>query len=816
MGIADGGRAMKTYLGVPARMTAVLGLATLLLSTGASAATLTPTSLVAPGGFVAAQGAAGRAQWVARGLDCNAYFEPHAVTLDRPFAEDGRGVAVRVSFPAGHGRESLQGEGAGEARVSAFLGNDPAAWQGGVPVAREIRYQAVAPGVDLVYRMHDGRLKYDLVLAPGARLDDARLRYDGARGLDVDAAGGLKISTDAGVLYEQPPVLYQDTPQGRVSVRGGYRVRSHTDVGYWAGDYDHALPLIVDPGLAWSTFLGGDNVDNLYGVTTDRSGNVYVVGSTSSTNFPTSTGAYQRANVAPTDVVVSKLSSDGTTLMWSTLLGGSGNDIGYGIAVDGSGNVVVTGATVSINFPVTSGVLQTALKTASFYDAFVTKISSDGSRLLWSTYLGGSGHDNARAVAIDGSGNVVVAGYTGSTNFPTTTGVIRPTRSPALFDGADGFIAKIASNGASVMWATYLGSNTSTDDIFAMTLDAAGEPTVTGWTSSSDFPTTTGAFSRTFKGYSDCFVTRLNSTASGYVFSTLLGGATGYDEGHAITTDANGNTYVAGYTNSNDFPVTAGVVGPTYVGPGGYYDVFVTKLAPNGGSLGFSTYLGGNGHDQAYGIGLAPGGQVVVTGTTASTNFPVTSNGFQRSNSGGTDGFAVALSPSGGSEVYGTYLGSSGTDQPQAVAVRGDGRVVTVGNTDGGTFPATGTSLDGSLNSASMADGFVTVFDMGLSGASAAPEVPVVLELERPQPNPFVSSATISFSLREPGSVRTQVVDAAGRLVRDDGELSLGLGRHTWSWNGTDASGRPVAAGLYFVHMTAGGQTMEQAMVRLR
>jgi len=325
-------------------------------------------------------------------------------------------------------------------------------------------------------------------------------------------------------------------------------------------------------GLVYSTYLGGSGDDNGTSIGVDAAGNAYVMGGTSSTNFPTTAGAFQRTfGGGISDAFVTKLNPAGSGLVYSTYLGGSGSEGGFGIAVDAGGNAYVTGHTGSTNFPTTTGAFQTSFGGGGF-DAFVTKLNSTGSALVYSTYLGSSGTDNGNGIAVDAAGNAYVTGDTTSANFPTTTGAFQTT-----FRGGfdDAFVTKLNSTGSALVYSTYLGGS-STDNGTSIAVDAVGNAYVTGGTFSTNFPTTTGAFQTTLSGLEDAFVTKLNPLGTGLVYSTYLGGS-GSDVGDGITVDAlpTPNAYVTGFTDSTNFPTTAGAFQTTL---GGGEDAFVAKI----------------------------------------------------------------------------------------------------------------------------------------------------------------------------------------------------------------------------------------------
>jgi hypothetical protein len=770
-------------------------------------------------GFIANAGQLdGPAVLYTRTPDCAAYFEPQAVLFDRPpTAADGRGIAVRVSFPASAGQARLEAAVPRRACVNVVRGSDPSQWRTGLATYGEVRYHAIAPGADLVYRLAEGRLKYDVELAAGVSPGRAVLRYEGTERLELDAQGGLLIHTAVGTLYEQPPVLYQEVGGMRVPVRGGYRIAGQRDLSFWAAGYDERQPLVVDPGIRWSTYLGGSGVDYGMSLTADASGNLIVVGSTTSSNMPTTAGAYQRTKLALDDAFVAKLSSDGRTLLWATLLGGAGADYAQRVALDGNGNIYLAGGTGSSDFPTTAGAFQRSYGGGS-YDVFVAKLSANGGSLLYASYLGGSLDEMPYGVALDGSGNLVVGGYSGSTNFPTTAGVVKSLISRSFANTTDGFVAKFNAAGSALLYCTFVGSNQSDDVVCALALDASGRAVVVGYTSAPDFPTTAGAVDRTYSAGLEAFVAKLNDNASAYVFSTYLGGI-GSERARAVALDGSGSVYVAGGTTSSDFPTTAGAFQRTV--NSSTWDGFVARLTADGSALLYCTALGGNAADECTGLALRSDGVAVVTGVAQSTNFPTTSGAARSSNAGGYDAFATALTANGAGLLYSTYLGGSGTDWGSAVALTVSGNVVVTGYTDSGAFPTTAGAHDVSINSsgAGAYDVFVTALDVGLSPPSTTgvgDGVSGTLGELTTAPNPFRSTTAISLVLARPTQVGVRIFDMQGRLVREFARLDLGAGSRSLTWDGRDSAGREVSPGRYIVAVTSDAGRSVAPVVRLR
>jgi len=449
--------------------------------------------------------------------------------------------------------------------------------------------------------------------------------------------------------------------------------------------------------LAYATFLGGFSMDIGWGIAVDASGSAYVVGRTTSPDFPVTPGAFQTAYGGQGDAFVAKLSPDGSRVMWATFLGGSGGEGASAVAVDPSNNVYVAGGTGSLDFPTTPGAFDQTANGRT--DAFVAMLSPDGSRLLWSTLLGGAGGEQARALAIGGSGNVYVVGSTVSPDFPVTPGAFDETCGTdgtcnwnGMANHDDVFVTEISSDGHSLVWSTFLGAE-DLDSPWSIVVDAAGFPVVAGYTSSAGFPATPGVFQSTFRGDIDAFVAKLSPDGSTLAWATFLGGS-GSDTGF-VTLDAAGAIAICGGTDSSDFPVTPGAYQTTI---GGDADAFAGKMSSDGRTLVWATYLGGTEKDSCDAVSDGSGA-IHVVGFTNSSDFPVTPDAFDSSYNGGVDDAFVAQLDSTGSRLaYATFLGGSGEDGADHSVLDAAGDVYVSGRTNSPDFPATPGAFDTSSN----------------------------------------------------------------------------------------------------------------------
>ncbi len=544
-------------------------------------------------------------------------------------------------------------------------------------------------GVDLVYHGNAGQLEYDWNIAPRANPDRITLAFDGARSLHLDKQGNLLVDTAGGLLRQHRPLAYQIIGGRRRSVPVRF-VLTADRARFVLGAYDHRRLLVIDPVLSYSSYLGGAGSDSGNAIATDASGNIYVAGNTGSTNYPTTSGAYQ--TTAPNgSAFVTKINAAGNAVVYSTYLGNGSSAAGHGIAVDTAGNAYIVGTTPQ-GFPIQGGFQPSTSIAGNSSTGFLARLNAAGSALLYSTYIGGSNYDAAIGVAVDAMNNAYVVGYTGSQDFPTKNAV------RATFGGSgsvNGFLTKIsttATGSASLLYSTYLGGN-AVDAANAVAVDNAGHAYVTGYTDSANFPTTSGAYQTTLSPGNNVFITKIDTVQSGnasLLYSTYLGGTgvnggNGSNAGYGVAINSVGDAYVTGGISSG-FPTTAGAFQSLY--GGGNNDAFVTELNPTGTGLLYSTYLGGSDQDYGQSITVDSKGSMYVVGNTLSKDFPLLAP-VQAYNYGVQTAFVTKLTANG-QLAYSSYLGSSGSlDTAQGVAVDAGGNAYVTGIATSGNFPTT-------------------------------------------------------------------------------------------------------------------------------
>jgi len=585
-------------------------------------------------------------------------------------------LLIKAQFVDANPNPEVIGEGRLSHNCNYFYGNDPAKWRTDVPNYSSITYKNIWPGIDLKYHGNGKGMKYDFIVNPGADISRIRIRYEGIDKLDLTASGSLRATTGFGPAHEKTPFIYQEFGGIKHEVSGRYELIEPDEFGFAIDDYDPGYPLVIDPELVYSTYLGGSGLDESEEIAVDGSGCAYITGRTFSSDFPT-VNPYDGSLSGHYNVFITKLSSEGNMLDYSTYLGGSAIDQGWGIAVDSTGSAYVVGKTCSSDFP-TVNPYDGSIDDYMMEDVFITKLSPMGNSLIYSTYLGGNSCDGGLGVAVNNSENAYVTGYTLSTDFPT----VNPFDD--IYNGPrDVFVAKISTDGSSLIYSTYLGGS-DFDQGYGIAVDDSGNAYITGRTYSTDFPTA-NPFIGSICGSNDIFVTKLSSAGNLLTYSTYLGGSSsdytcGYGGGIAI--DGSGYAYVAGYTESEDFPMFNPYDG---IWSGGT-DVFISKFSQTGDSLVYSTYLGGIGSDWAYGIAVDYSGSAYVTGYTNSADFP-TLYAYDESLDGSSDVFVTKLSPAGDSLTYSTFLGRGDRDFSQGIAIDGSGMLYITGKTHSSDFP---------------------------------------------------------------------------------------------------------------------------------
>ena len=682
----------------------------------------------------------GNVRFLARGAGYALFLTPKEAVLVLTHARTGPGERISGASPSpaggppAKGNEtsvlrmqvagaspdaSVTGLGKLPGRAHYFKGNDPTRWHKNIPLYEAVRYAGILPGIDLVYYGGDGRIEYDFRVSPGGDPGAIKLQVECQEDIRLDSQGNLVIGAGAFEWVMHSPRIYQEQDGRQAPVEGGFVLLGDNLVGFRLGPYDTTRPLIIDPVLGYSTLLGGSQMEQGRGIAVDAQGCAYVTGNTPSSDFPTLPGAYDTTYNSNTDVFVTKLNPGGSGLVYSTYIGGGDYEWSHALVLDSGNNAYVTGYTYSFDFPTTPGVYQPVKGggASNIPDAFVLKLSPDGSSLLISTFLGGDQDDWGEGIALDSAGNVYLTGITSSTLFPTTSSAYQTT-----YQGnGDAFVTKLNSSCSALVYSTFLGGAVQ-EYGFGIAVDASNYAYVVGRTNSDSFPTTPGAFQTTYgAGNMDAFVTKVNADGSALLYSTYLGG-TGYDFGHGIVLDDQGNAYVTGGSASFDFVTTPGAYQTTNQGPiqtwEGGGDAFVAKLNATGSGLLFSTFLGGLQQDEGHGIVRDIAGNILVTGLTWSWDFPIlravqSQHQLVAGGVNSSDAFITKLNPTASGLGYSTYLGGILYDWGHAIAVDSKGAAYIVGDTNSSDFPVSGTAFQKTLQ---IQDAFIAKINEGSAG----------------------------------------------------------------------------------------------------
>ncbi len=598
------------------------------------------------------------------------------------------GHTVKVNLLGTNEHPTPKAEQITQAYYNYFVGNDPKRWQSYVSSYRSVIIENIYQGIDQRYYFDKGYLRYDYIIHPGAVLPQLRLEIEGAYSTWINEKGELVFSTVFGNVTQQDMYAYQIIEGKKTEVEAIWQQNDNYFM-LKLNKYDPNYDVIIDP-LVYSTFIGGGGIDEGANIAIDSDGNAYIVGITESADYPTTTGVYINSLGGYIDACITKLNSDGSNIIFSTFLGGGNFDGGTSIAIDNNRNIFVTGFTKSANFPSTANAYQKSIASKDTEDVFVAKLNSDGSSLIYSTFIGGIELDIAKSIAIDSDGNAYVTGYTVSVDFPTT---------PGAFDTGNGgiFVLKLNRSGSDLIYSTFLrGAGFGS----SISVDSKGYAYVAGTTFSKSFPTTPGAFNTKHNGYLMNFVTKLNQDGSGLVYSTFIGGNN--PDGHiSIVVDSNSNAYICGTTTSVYYPTTEGAYDRNNDGYSS--EIFVTKLNPEGSNLVYSTFIGGKENEFGWGLAIDKRGNAYVTGSVLfidTTDFPITECSYKRSYGGAFDAFVAVVNSTGSDLLYSTFIGGDGLANEYGLGIATDsvGNVYLTGDAWSPSFPVSDKAFDTTYN----------------------------------------------------------------------------------------------------------------------
>ncbi len=639
--------------------------------------------------FIANQGQADSGvAFEARGASGTLMFSRQRISLALPMSEGDfppKGTAVSGTSPSvlsiellgADSTTEIVGTGLLPGVVNYVIGNDPSRWYLGIETHAGILYRSLYPGVDLAYYGSEGLLKGTYTVAPGADPAQIRWRYDGAANVNLnEAMGALQIAVATGtgapeaVVTEYAPIAWQDIGSSRVNVPVRYQIEHGETISFVVGAYDQRYPLVIDPILEYSSYLGGNTGDTGYDIALDGDGNIYIAGGTTSANFPGASGSPGGWQMS-WDVVVIKFSADGSTLLYTTIFGGGGQDDARGIAVDSAGSAHIVGWTGSPDLPVVNAIQPSY--GGDDYDMFVAKLSPDGQHIVYSTFLGGNKYDLGNGIALDNQGNAYAIGTTSSWGL-----LIQAAFQPYPVGCQDVYLVKLTPVGA-MAYGTYLGGP-NCESGAAVAVDDLGNAYLVG-TAAPQYPLMNPAQNCSPFSY-DAFVTKLTPDGQALVYSTCLGGS-GSEEGLGLALDSSHRAYVVGLTSSSDFPTVQAVQSTSH----GSLDAFIARLSADGQAVEYSTYLGGIEQDRAHGVTVTGGGSAVLTGQTMSVDFPL-ADPLQNAHAGSDwDVFVTKLTADGTALEFSTYLGGAGPDVGLGIASDSAGSIYVTGLTDSYNFP---------------------------------------------------------------------------------------------------------------------------------
>jgi RHS repeat-associated protein len=697
----------------------------------------------------------------------------------------GETKVVRIQYDNADKKPVLKGQDLLPGVANIMVGKEKKNWVSNAPTYRAVLYDSLYPGIDLEYEGSAGSLKSTFTVAPGADPALIQWQYKDAGSVSLDADGNLLIilptkksdGTDT-TLVEHAPVAWQNLDGQRVDVAVQFAVSDKGEISFVLPDgYDASLPLVIDPTLTYSTYLGEGGTDRGKDIAIDANGNAYVTGISYCSNFPL-VDPLQQGGAGQQDIIISKISADGSTLLYSTCLGGTGRDVGYAIDLDSQGRIVVAGETNSTDFPIVSGISTYGGGICSpdpCEDLFMVILNASGSAISFSTYLGGSDQEEFGDVAVDANDKVIVVGGSAASNYPTVNaydntfgGVSGCDASEICYDAVVTKVDPTLTGASSLLYSTFLGGNDQ-DSLYAVVLDASGKIYLTGKSESDTYPVL-NPLQATRENSSDAVVTQIDPSLSGsasLIYSTYYG-SDGYDEGYGIARDANGILYITGVAGSIEFPLRNPLQHFYGCTATPCNDAFVAKLDIATNALIYSTLLGGGNEDEGYAIEVDSSGRAYVVGYTTSSNFPVydalqaTKGADGCSTAPCADAFLTVLEPDGQSYAYSTYLGGSDEDVANGLTLDSANNIYVVGETYSGDFVTTSGAYDVS-NTGTHADAFI----VKVSALAAAPP-PTYTSLTIP-----IATGSDDAEEKASGSVSLDSSDL--ELVYDGSNQHVGL-----------------------------------------
>ena len=643
--------------------------------------------------------------FLTRRMGHSLYLNPQGFVLElRSSLYDHRTITARLAGA----NPNVSGLGIGllPGTTNYYLSSDTKEWVTDVPMYNAVLFENVYDGIDLKYYWTEGNLEFDFYVSPHSDPSAIRLEFEGSDMISVDDRGDLVLAVGDETVRMRAPTVYQFAEGHTDNVAARYFLLDKYSVGLWLGEYDDSTQLIIDPvvEVTYSTYLGGVSSDFAGDVVLGSDGSAYVTGFTTSVNFPVApvgSGILRGTR----DAYVTKFSPDGSTIVYSTFIGGSAREEGQTIGITSDG-IYIAGITDSSDFPTTVGAFDESYNGDD--DGFIVKLDGAG-MLVFASYIGGSAFDTATDLVVDSAGRPVIVGWTNANDFPVTVGAFDET-----WNGdSDCYVLQMSVNGADLLYSTFLGGSGG-DECHSVGIDGADRAHVAGATTSPDFPVTAGALDASLNGTSDWFLAKLNTVGSGLLYGTYLGGSGQVSNHISLALDQLGNAYVAGETDETDFPTTADALQPA---SNGDQEVFLAKIDSSGSTLLYGTYLGGSAFDSAgqfasNKVAVDEFGNAYVAGRTHSQDFPTTADALQLFNAGSSDVFLAKIDSSGSTLLYGTYLGGSAQDRGDGLYLGPVGDLGLVGFSSSVDFPTTVGAFDESYNG--VEDAFVMRFRLAL------------------------------------------------------------------------------------------------------
>ena len=674
---------------------------------------------------------------------------------------------------------------------------------------KRIKYRNIYPGIDLDYFSKNGALKYEFTIKPGANPSNICMRYEGHDSISLAPDGQLLVYYDGYQLKDSDPFSYYLSNDTRIPVSSCYQRIDNQTYKYHVDEYDGRCTLIIDPG--YTTFLGGAIKDSPDDLIIGKNGNIILVGWTLSFDYPLTHNAFQTIRQGDQDLFVSVLSPDGDSLLASTLLGGSGIDAEGRISLDPDGNIVVTAYSYTDDYPITNDAYQRRFGGGAC-DGVISILDPLCTKLLYSSYLGGSGYDQIYGLTLDEEGNIYVTGLTDSRNFPVTVGAYQ-----RIYGGGedDVFITKLEPDGKNLVYSTFLGGG-DWEEGYAITLDKEGNATICGFTRDDDFPTTTGAFQSVRPGEDDGFVTKINTEGRMLIYSTYLGGDDNNDVCFDLVSDDSGGVYITGFTHSINFPTTSGTIQPR-ISTNHSRDCFVSHLDENGSTLSASTYFGSYGSNDPFKIRTHDNLLYMVGNTAFGSTFPVTQNAGSDSLRGEWDGFIVIMSADLTNLVYSGLIGGDQGDVCIAMGFRQE-QIVIAGNSNStSNFHLSNGIMKGKgPGSIDVMLVFLSYDELLFTGKT--PNVTSDFSILPLFPNPVqlqsgsgTANMTIPFRLLRASSVVLEIYDRTGRVIERKEYGILPPGSHAYPYFAWDLS-----PGVYFCRVIVSGKMQTNKFVVIR